>query len=163
MGAVRKPVVLSMGVSSKSPDELGKLELWELGRRKLGYGDWHPEHPEPYQKWSGMESHKLFMVMRKRNVKPADFVLAVDYAQRHHHRIENAIWVLRLVGEAKAEQRELQADQAKTDLGKAVEQALAYERGLSDEHTHDWIGKLTRARGPYREEVLVAWDKTRKP
>ena len=162
MTRTAKPVVLSTGVSSKSPAELGKLELWEHGRRALGYGDWHPEHPEPYQKWSGMESHKLFLVMRKRGIKPADFVLAVEYCQRHHKRIENAIWVFRFLSEAQQERREALAQTATTDLAVEIEAALGCERSLSDGMSASWIGKLTRARGPYRREVLDEWKAQRQ-
>ncbi len=162
MAARRAPVVLSTGVSTRTPAELGKLELWEYGRRQLGYGDWHPEHPEPYQKWSGMESHKLFLVMRKRGIKNEDFVLAVDYCQRHHKRIENAIWVFRFLGDAQQERREWLAENSKTDLAKEIEAALACERALSDGMSATWIGKLTRARGPYREEVLTEWRAQRQ-
>lgn len=153
---------LSTGVSTLAPEQLSKLQLWEAGRRLLGYGDWTPDHAEPYQKWSGMESHKLYLVMRKRHITNAEFLLCCGFCQRHHKRIENAVWVFRFVSEAKQEQREALAEQATTDLGKAVEQAMAYERSISDEYTHDWIGRLTRARGPYREEVLTEWDRARK-
>lgn len=160
--AARKAVVLSTGVRTRTPEQLGKLELWELGRRALGYGDWQPDHPEPYQKWSGMESHKLFLVMRKRGIKNADFVLAVEYCQRHHKRIENAIWVFRFLPDAQQERREWLAQNQLTDLGQEIETALGYERALSDDMSASWIGQLTRARGPYRREVLELWKAERQ-
>jgi hypothetical protein len=156
-------MTLPTSVVGKLPDELGKLELWELGRRKLGYGDWDPENPVPYRKWSGLESHKLFLVMRKRKITNSEFLLCVDYCQRHHKRIENAIWVFKFIGEAKGEQKVLKSQHAETELGRSVEQALAYERTINDDQTEEWIGKLTRARGHYREEALREWDAARKP
>lgn len=144
------------------PGELGKLALWEAGRRKLGYGDWTPEHPDPYQKWSGLESHKLYLVMRKRHITADEFMLCVDYCHRHHKRIENAVWVFRFIPEAKVEQRELEAQLQMTDLGQMVEAAMSHERALAATDSNEWIGKLTRARGPYRQEVLAQWRAARQ-
>lgn len=161
MAARSREVTLSTGVSTKEPSELTKLELWEFGRKLLGYGDWTPEHPEPYQKWSGMESHKLFLVMRKRKISNDEFVLCVRYCQRHHKRIENAVWVFRFISEAKQELREALKSKPSGELAIGVDEALRYERALAAEDSKTWISKLTRAVGPYREEVLNDWRAAR--
>ena len=90
-------------MSQKAPSDMGKLELWEYGRKKLGYGDWTEDHPDPYPKWAGMMCHRLFLTMRKRRVTNVEFVLCVDYCARHHIHIENAVWVFKYINEAKAE------------------------------------------------------------
>lgn len=154
-------MTLSTGVSTKPAAELTKLELWERGRALVGYGDWTPDHPKPYQMWAGMESHKLFLVMRKRKISNEEFLLCCDYCRRHHKRIENAVWVFRFIAEAKAERKFAEQQSPSTDLGKAIDEALRRERALSDEMSSTWIGRLTRARGPYREEVLEAWTQER--
>lgn len=139
--------------------ELSKLELWEAGQRVLGYGDWTEDNPEPYKKWAGLEAHKLFMVMRKRRVTQADFLLCVDYCHRHHIRIENATWVFKHYADAKAEQR----DQARpADLEQQIEKAVAHERSFADGMSPSWIAKLTRSQGQYRREVLGEWEKARQ-
>jgi len=133
---------------------LSKLQLWEYGRRKLGYGDWTSDHPDPYPKWAGLEAHKLFLVMRKRNISQAEFMLCVDYCHRHHLRIENAIWVFKYYTDAKHEFSE-QVQVA--GLPKFIDEAIAYEQALAAADSQDWIAKLTRAAGSYREEVLNEW------
>jgi hypothetical protein len=133
---------------------LSKLELWEYGRRKLGYGNWTIEHPDPYLKWAGLEAHKLFLTMRKRRVSQREFILCVDYCWRHKMRIENAVWVLKHYDDARHEQ----AERAQSEgLPQLIEQALAYEHSLAAADSPDWIAKLSRAAGRYREEVLDEW------
>lgn len=155
-------VTLSTGVSTRSPAELTKLELWERGRALVGYGDWTPDHDKPYPMWAGMEAHKLFLVMRKRHISAEDFLLCCEYCRRHHKRIENAVWVFRFIAEAKQERAAEAAQHPSTDLGREIDEAIACERALSDDMSASWIGRLTRARGPYREEVLAAWRSERK-
>lgn len=138
--------------------ELSKLELWEAGQRVLGYGDWTEAHPEPYKKWAGLEAHKLFLLMRRRGATQADFLLCVDYCHRHHIRIENATWVFKHYKDAKAEQRERTPNM----LDQQIESAIAHERSFADAMSASWISKLTRAQGPYREEVLTEWEQFRR-
>lgn len=133
---------------------LSKLELWEYGRRRLGYGDWTNEHPDPYLKWAGLEAHKLFLTMRKRRASQADFLMCVDYCYRHKMRIENAVWVLRHYDDARHERTELLSEDSIPAL---VEQAIAHEHSLAADDSPDWIAKLSRAAGRYREEVLEEW------
>lgn len=162
MTARAREIAVSPGVRSKDPGELSKYELWLLGCKLLGYGDWTPDNPEPFQKWAGMESHKLYLVMRKRRITNEEFLLCVRYCQRHHKRIENAVWVFRFINEAKQEQRELLAQTPTTELGLGIEEALRRERALSDDQSTTWIGRLTRAVGPYRDEVLSEWRAARQ-
>ena len=108
-----------------------------------------------------MECHKLFLVMRKRHISNADFLLAVAYCQRHHKRIENAVWVFRFLAEAQQERRDVEKYRPVSDLGKEIADALAFERALSDDHSYGWIGVLSRSRGPYREEALQQWRAAR--
>lgn len=155
---------MATSVDTEAPAQLGKLELWETGRRLLGYGDWAPsDDGEPYLKWAGMQSHRLFLSMRKRQASQADFLLCVDYCHRNHIRIENAIWVFKYYNDACKEQRDL-AREAPSDIQHLIERAVLRERavipGIADEI--DWIGRLTRAQGGYRREVLESWAQTRR-
>lgn len=152
-----------MTTSVRSPELMGKLQLWEAGRRLLGYGDWDPDHDEPYQKWSAMQSYRLNLVMKKRNISNTEFLLCADYCRRHHKRIENAVWVFGFIKEAKQEQAELTRFTSDDALTHLIDDALAYERALSDAESSSWIGRLVNARGQYREEVLDIWRKERKP
>lgn len=138
---------------------LSKLQLWEYGRRRLGYGEWTPEHRDPWLKYAGLEGHKLYLSMNKRRATQAEFMLCVDYCHRHRIRIENAVWVFRYYDDARAEQRELMSAQG---LPKLIEEAVAYEHSLAAEDSPPWIAKLTRAAGKYREEVLAEWRLARK-
>lgn len=140
----------------------GKMELYEYGRRKLGYGDWWSGMDMPYFRYAGMESHKLYLGMRKRRISPDDFRLVVDYAQAHHLRIENPAWLFRFVPDARAWRNEI-ASQAPSEIAQLIDEAVRYERTLADEMSQGWITRLTRARGEYRQEVLDEWNKARVP
>jgi len=148
---------MATSVGSK---ELGKLELWELGRRRLGYGDWTEDNPEPYPKWAGMQAHRLFLSMRKRKATQEDFLLCVDYCARHHIRIENAIWVFSHYKEARQEQRDLLASQPGV-IDALIESAVARERSLALPDSDEWVQRLTRSIGVYRKEVLGEWAQAR--
>lgn len=140
--------------------ELGKLELWELGRRRLGYGDWTEDNTEPYPKWAGMQAHRLFLSMRKRRASQQDFLDCVDYCARHHIRIENAIWVFSHYSEMKREARRV-AEAAPGELEQLLNEAVLRERSLAAEDSAEWIQRLVRAQGDYRKEVLTAWAQAR--
>ena len=141
--------------------ELGKLALWEAGRARLGYGDWAPgdrDDPdaEPFQKYAGMQAHRLFMVMRKRNISQETFLLCVDYCARHHIRIENAIWVFKYDADARKEKREL-ARERPTEIGALIEAALFHERGHPGKDHEKWLTRLAGAQGSARGEVFLQW------
>lgn len=142
------------------PNKWGKVQLWEYGRRKLGYGDYlyDPDHPVSYQKWSGIEAHKLHVTMKKRHITNREFCLAVDYCHARRMRIENPVWVFQSLTLAKAWDRE----QETTDVASNVANAVAYEQALQGPDSHIWIGRLTRAQGPFRMEVLEEWAQARK-
>lgn len=137
----------------------GKLDLWEYGRRKLGYGDYNAATTsEPYQKWAGLEAHKLSLTMKKRDISNADFVLCVDYCHAMRLRIENPVWVFKFLSDARVWAVSQKPD---SDLATRINNAIARERALADAHSEGWVSRLARARGPYREEVLTEWAQQR--
>lgn len=131
-------------------------QLWTWGQKQLGYGNWDEETDGPYQKWAGLEAHKLSKVMTKRGVDHWHFVVAVLWCKRHRKRIENATWVLKFVAEAWAEHQSL----VRTDVAELIEQAIRVESARNRAQTPDWVARLTRARGPYRLEVLTEWKQS---
>lgn len=141
------------------PSKWGKVQLWEYGRRRLGYGNWDPDSGESYVKWCGLEAHKLFLVMKKRRIKASDFILCVDYCHTRHVKIENAVWVFQSLALAK----DWDKDRHVTDIQQLVDEALAYEQTLAASDSPMWIGRLTRARGPFRQEVVDEWQASRNP
>lgn len=138
-----------------------KTQLWEYGRRKLGYGDYNPERDGPYQKWSGLEAHKLFLTMRKRNATNADFIVSVDYCHALRMRIENPVWVFKNLADARLWREQQRA--APSDLAEEVRQAVLHERALAAPDSNEWMTRLLRARGDYRREVLDEWKAARSP
>lgn len=147
--------------------ELTKLELWEIGRRRLGYGDWdaEPDNPEPYPKWAGMQAHRLYLSMRKRRASQADFIICVEYCHRHHVRIENATWVFQYYPLARKEQMALDS-LTPTRTDELIELAVRREQMLMGTDPEavlsgDWINRLSRAQAQYRVEVLAEWAKQR--
>lgn len=147
--------------------DMGKLDLWEYGRRKLGLGDWDECSETPYWKWAGLEAHKLFLVMRKRRISNGEFIAAVDYCARHHLHIANAVWVFKHLAAAKDEMRlfarEFEVGALEEEIDRAVrcERALAAEEPEQLEESETWASQLERAQGPYRKEVLAEWQAQR--
>lgn len=134
----------------------GKLDLYEYGRERLGYGDWWSGLDEPYWKYAGMEAHKLSLSMRKHRITPEEFRLLVDYAHAQRLRIEHPVWLFRLLPEAKLWRSELRSREP-SDIEREIADAVARERTLADHMSQDWITRLIRARGDYRKEVLQEW------
>lgn len=149
------------------PRKSGKMAIWEYGRRLLGYGDYDPNGGEYYAKWAGMESHKLYLSMKKRNVSAEEFFLAVEYCNRHHIHIENPVWVFKHIADAKHEAHQLAQQQE--DVSVEIQRAVACERALADKRSEGWlvadgwIERLVRARGAARKEVLEEWRNERAP
>ncbi len=145
-----------------APKSLGKIETYEYGRRRLGYGDWD-EHTatEPYHKWVGMAAHRLFLTMNKRRVTSEEFCLAVDYCVRHRIAAPNPVWILKHIPAARKEAIELAVLHQPEELELAIDQAIESERTSPDADTPDWVQRLVRARGPYRKEVLEEWKAQR--
>lgn len=142
-----------------APTDVGNwkpFQLWMFGHSRLGYGDWDEDTHGPFQKWAGLESYKLAKVMTKRRVSNEKFVVAVLWCQRHHKRIENAVWVLNHVDEAWAEHMGTE----RTDIAVLIERAIAEEYARDRASSPQWVARLSRARGPYRQEVLDEWRRS---
>lgn len=138
-----------------------KSQVYDYGRRKLGYGHYDPDRDGSFPKWMGLEAHKLHLVMRKRRVSNVEFVLCVDYCHATHRRIEHPVWVLRFLDDAR-EWKAASSPAPGSELGERIAEAVARERVLAAPDSPDWIDRLLRARGPYREEVLSEWRQLRQ-
>lgn len=127
--------------------------------------------------WSGLagttEQRRKFLIVEtskvKRRIATApelytwkNLQLAVDHMHREHLYGYGPMGAFAFVAEAvKADRRSREAKP--TDLGKAVQDAIALEQDMQlDGHEH-WIRRLVRSSGPARQEVLDEWATDRRP
>ena len=139
--------------------EATPYQLWLYGHRRNGFGDYLEGATEdPWLKYAGLEGHKLGMSMRKRRISNAEYVLCIDYCFAHHIWLANAVWAFQHLAEA----RRWAMSQQRTDVGIDVDSAVAWELALSDPASREWIAKLVRAKGDYRNEVMAEWKQFRQ-
>lgn len=82
-----------------------------------------------------------------------DLMLAVEFCRRKRQPVTSPVALFWRVEDAKEMANEVVEI---SDLSTAVQTALAWEM-LADVPDEDWIGRLTRAHGPVRAELLAEW------
>lgn len=131
---------------------LTPIKLYQRGHEKLGYSE-----DRPGTKPFNVQATILHNVMVKRGITNEEFLLAVDYCANEHRLIKRAAGVFRYLDDAKKWDRARRASAAPAvgSLDERIEAAIAHERTL--QRGAEWVDRLLRARGPYREELLEEW------
>lgn len=118
---------------------------------------WTPDHMKYGSLWKA-RSIEAGKINKKLKADPkvtlADLELAVEYCWRKREPVTSPAALFWRVEDAKAAAN---AVATPTDLSADVEAAMAWE--LSDVRAEQeyWVGRLTRAHGSYRTEVLAEW------
>lgn len=139
--------------TEEDPDSYA--ELWDFLVLKFGLGDW--DESIPYYKYRMNEIAKLKRVMAKRGTTVQQLVLCARYCEQHRVPIKHMFKLFDYYQPARREQRE----QLVTALARAIEQAISQEREHPRDDSDYWIGRLVRAQGDARQEVLAEWRETR--
>lgn len=101
-------------------------------------------------------------VKRKRAKDPEKYsmrnlLLTVEYLRRNKREVKSPAAVCWLVDEA----LEHVLTDEPSDLDSQIATAIETERTFGDQESGEWIGWLSRARGPARAEVLASWRRQR--
>jgi hypothetical protein len=129
-----------------------RTQLYAYGHSKLGYADSKPGS----RAWN-LDASILAKIMKARGITNAEFVLAVDYCAKNHKLIQRPAGVFAYLDRAKKAKR---AEHLPTDVEQQITDAVVEERNAMRPEMNEWIGRLLRARGDYRWEVLAEWSKS---
>jgi len=129
-------------------------ELFDLLCRDFGVGDWDEATSDvPYWKWRVTEVAKVKRVRVARKVTIENLFLAAEYAKVTGRDVRDATWLYPYILDAIKWDKERAAagGELETQMATAVDEAMS----AGD---MEWVGRLTRANGPARAEVLAAWQ-----
>lgn len=120
---------------------------------KLG---WQPNTKQPLFKARAVEAMKLKRAMEKDPVTYtiANLELAVEWSWRHRKPVTSPAALIHRV-EAALERSAAPVET--TELGERVQAAVDRELALDRPESTEWIARLTRAFGVFREDVLTEW------
>ena len=130
-------------------------ELFDLLVRDFGVGDWdEATSPQPYWKWRAIEVGKIKRVRTARKVRLDDLALAAEYCKAHGYDVRDATWLYKHVLPALRWDRERRAVASTSSFEEQMATAVGEAYAAGD---MDWVGRLTRAQGATREQVLAEW------
>ena len=129
-------------------------ELFDMLHGLLGIGDF--DESVPWFKFRMTEIRKLTAMRKKRRITVKQMAMAGKYCYRHRVAVRES-WELRAFIVPAAREA---ASTRVSELAQEIRSAVENERSRPDPSTA-WIGRLLRARGDYRREVLTQWAKER--
>lgn len=127
-------------------------EVWDYLQPRFGFGDWDETTTDvPWWKFRANGIGQLKTMCRKRRVKPAELVIAAEYAMSHQKPV-TALWELfSLVGEANAWRRKKDRLEATARAATDVELALGEAIAAGEQ---DWAERFMRV-GPSEAQTLI--------
>lgn len=131
---------------------MNDAELYDHVHRLFGVGDWPNPSGQPYWQYRATQVHISKATRTKRRVSCADLAVAAEYCKAHGIDIRHMSWLYHHLADAKRWDQQRQRSFAAADLDEAIATAVAIETNP------DWVDRLVRARGPYRQEVYDAWS-----
>lgn len=118
----------------------------------FGIGDWMDGDSKPWYRARGIEIAKIKAMRRKRGLRIPELVLTARYCYRLQIPIRAPWELVKHIQDARKEQ----VATAVSDLSAQVQAAIEWEQTQSEQGT-DWVGRLLRAQGSYRRDVLEEW------
>ena len=129
-------------------------DVYDVLQRHFGLGDWDADRSTtPWWKHRQLEASKIKRSRTSRNVSPDDLVLAAHYCKAHGHHIGAVTWLYKHIPAAIRWDNERSRAELRAELDDRIAAAVEEARDTAPE----WVDRLVRARGPYREEVLAEW------
>ncbi len=138
-------------------DPSSPAEAYDMLRFFFGLGDWSDLSEQKWYEARNKEIAKLKSSMTRRRCSLAEVVLAARFCAAHQVTVKYVTDIFKHLADAKAEQRV----NARPQLDVEVEAAVAFEQGLADDRSAEWVATLSRAQGTYREGVLAEWRRSR--
>jgi hypothetical protein len=122
---------------------------------------WVPDHMKYGSVWKArsIEAGKINKKLKATpGVTLGDLELAMEYCRRKREHIASPVALFWRVDDAKAMANEVVE---LSDLSTDIQAALDWEMGHDLEEKELWVGRLARAHGPARSDVLTDWRKAR--
>jgi hypothetical protein len=133
-------------------------EVFEMLHGLFGIGDYNEDDPIPWHKARMVEIAKIKAIRTKRRWSFGDFAMVAVYCYHQSIRITKAWDLLQHHGKARLAQ--VNSDRLRRESRAQDAAALELQVGLPD--SEEWAGRLSRATGRGREELLAEWESTRK-
>lgn len=133
-------------------------EVFEMLHGLFGIGDYNEDDPVPWYKVRTVEIARIKAIRTKRKWSFGDFAMVARYCHAQSVRITKAWDLLQYHGKARLEQ--VTNDRLSRESRAQEAAALELAVGLPD--SQEWAGRLSRATGRGREELLAEWESTRK-
>lgn len=130
--------------------------LFDMLHALLGVGDYDDSADVPWFKFRMVEIQKIKVLRRRRGVSLGEFALAARYCYRRRIPVRRSWEVCGYIPAAKKQARASRV----SDLAASIATAVENERSRAD-CDERWVGRLLRAQGPARAEVLAAWERER--
>jgi hypothetical protein len=130
--------------------------LYERLRRMFGVGDYNENGDQPYFEYQRQEAGKMKRWRIARKLSLLDLWLAAQFCKATKVTVITPFDLTRHITVAKrwAKAAELAAERA--NLDDQVIAAVTRERTFARDG--DWVGRLLRAQGDGRKEVLATWE-----
>ena len=132
-----------------------EAEVWASLQPRFGFGDGDETTSDvPWWKFRANGIGQLKAMLRKRRVRPAELIVAAEYAMAHQKPV-TALWELfSLVGEANAWARREERLNRQAALASEIEQALD---DAIEAREHGWAERLMRAAPHEAQTVINEW------
>lgn len=132
-------------------------QLYNLAAEKLGIGNYDDVADErPPWEYKRNQIGMLSRGMKARRLHPDDVEFTIRWCAERHLLVPHVNTLLRHVEEALRWQRsQFRGDQLEAEMADAI----ASERSLDPDGR--WLGRLVRAKGDARRELLAEWRQAR--
>lgn len=133
-------------------------EVYEMLHAMFGIGDWEEGDVKPWHKVRMVEVAKIKAIRGKRHWTFGDFGMVARYCHVRGVRITKAWDLLAYHGPARLEE----INNARLRREEGAQAAAAMELAAALPDSQDWAGRLTRASGKARDDLLHEWETTRR-
>lgn len=133
-------------------------EVFEMLHGLFGIGDYDEDDEKPWHKVRMVEIAKIKAIRTKRHWSFGEFAMVARYAHANGHRITKAWDLLQHHGPARLD--EINNARLHREGRAQAAAALELQVGLPD--SDEWAGRLVRATGRARDDLLEEWESTRK-
>lgn len=134
-----------------------ETQLWYYVHRLFGIGDWDEDSGVPWWRYVQTEVMKVKAKRKKLGASTEALADAADYCKAHQIDIRNVAWLYRYLGPSRAWHDERRRALSAAAIDELIDGAVEQDLTMGGE----WVERLIRARGEYRQEVYEAWKAAR--
>ena len=130
--------------------------LFERLRRMFGVGDFDEDGDQPYYEYKRLEAGKLKRWRVARKLSLLDLWIAAQFCKATKVPITTPFDLTRYVTAGKRWAKAAELVTERENLDDQIVAAVRRERTFARDG--DWVGRLLRAQGDGRKEVLATWE-----